>query len=300
LPCCIFTLQEAIVTKLLITADELKACLARPGHIVFDVRHDLADHRAGRQAYEAGHIPGALYLDHERQLSAPRTGRNGRHPLPDLADFAALMCSQGVTSDARVVVYDDSGSRFAAHLWWMLRWWGHRDAVVLDGGWTAWLASGGAVETGVNSPSVSEGRALQSIEAGLKPAMPVVSAQAVLENISKPAFSVLDARAGNRFRGEAEPMDPVAGHIPGALNRPCQENLKSDGCFKRPEQLRSEFQDVLQGCAADRVVHQCGSGITACHNLFAMELAGLHGSALYAGSWSEWCSDSSRPVATGP
>lgn len=287
------------MTKLLITSDELKSNIAQPGCIVFDVRHDLADHQAGRRAYEAGHIPGALYLDHEQQLSAPRTGHNGRHPLPDLADFAALMCFEGVTSDARVVVYDDSGSRFAAHLWWMLRWWGHRDVVVLDGGWAAWQACGGTVEKGTNSPSVSEGRALQSLEGDQKPAMQVVSAAAVLENISLPVFSVLDARAANRFRGEAEPMDPVAGHIPGALNRPCQENLKPNGCFKQPEQLRSEFQAVLQDRPANQIVHQCGSGITACHNLFAMELAGLPGSSLYAGSWSEWCSDASRPVATG-
>jgi len=287
------------VFKLLISVPELQERLARPDCLVFDVRHSLADHQAGRRAYESAHIPGALYLDHEQDLSAPRTGGNGRHPLPDLADFSALMCSQGLTSGSQVVAYDDGGGMFAAHLWWMLRWLGHERVAVLDGGWAAWLARGGATESGANSPSVSEGRALQSIGSSRQGAMPVVRADGVLANLREPVFSLLDARAENRFRGEVEPMDPVAGHIPGALNRPCSLNLRPDGRFKAPDVLRAEFEAVLRGRAAGQVVHQCGSGITACHNLFAMELAGLPGSALYPGSWSEWCSDPARPTAKG-
>ncbi|HWK63023.1 MAG TPA: sulfurtransferase [Eoetvoesiella sp.] len=284
---------------LLISAAQLREGLAGPGWLVFDVRHDLADHAAGRRAYEAGHVPGAIYLDHELQLAAPKTGSNGRHPLPALADFAALMRAQGLRPGIQAVVYDAGNSMFAAHLWWMLRWLGHENVAVLDGGWQAWLAAGGAVETRVNTGSVTEAQALQDRGYGSAPAMPAVDAAAVLANLEAPAFTVVDARAANRYRGEVEPMDPVAGHIPGALNRPNSLNVESDGRFKPPAALRAEFEALLGGVSAADVVHQCGSGITACHNLFAMELAGLKGSRLYPGSWSEWCSDPGRPVARG-
>lgn len=287
------------MTDLLIEAGTLRNRLARPGCLVFDVRHDLADHQAGRRAYEAGHIPGALYLDHEEQLSAPRTGRNGRHPLPDRGDFAALMRAQGLTARTEVVVYDAGNSMFAAHLWWMLRWLGHEAVSVLDGGWAAWVAIGAEVESGARMPRLSEAQAIQSQVLSGKPSMPVVDARGVLANLDDHRLTVLDARAPERFSGSVEPMDPVAGHIPGALNRPFRLNVEPDGRFKSPAQLRREFETLL-GDRLDRgIVHQCGSGITACHNLFAMELAGLRGSALYPGSWSEWCSDPARPVARG-
>lgn len=287
------------MTALLIQAETLQERLGRPGCLVFDVRHELADHRAGRRAYEAGHIPGALYLDHEVQLCAARTGRNGRHPLPDRGDFAALMRSQGLTARTEVIAYDAGNGVFAAHLWWMLRWLGHEAVSVLDGGWAAWQAAGGTVETGTRTPRLSEAQALQSQALSGKPSMPVVDARAVLANLDDHRLTVLDARAAARFSGSVEPMDPVAGHIPGALNRPFTLNLGADGRFKTPAQLREEFETLL-GDRLDRgIVHQCGSGITACHNLFAMELAGLRGSALYPGSWSEWCSDPARPVARG-
>lgn len=284
---------------LLISAPQLQEGLKSPGWLVFDVRHDLADHEAGRRAYEQGHVPGAIYLDHERQLAAPKTGRNGRHPLPEPGQFAALMKLQGLTPATQVVIYDGGNSMFAAHLWWMLHWLGHERSAVLDGGWPAWLDAGGAVETKVNVGSLTEARALEALDYGSAPAMPTADAAAVLANLDAPAFTVLDARAANRFRGEVEPMDPVAGHIPGALNRPNSLNVQSDGRFKPTAALRAEFEAVLGGRDPSLVVHQCGSGITACHNLFAMELAGLKGSALYPGSWSEWCSDPSRPVAKG-
>jgi thiosulfate/3-mercaptopyruvate sulfurtransferase len=287
------------MTALLIQAEALRERLTRPGCLVFDVRHDLADHQAGRRAYEAGHIPTALYLDHETQLSAPRTGRNGRHPLPDRADFAALMRAQGLTARTEVVVYDAGSGPFAAHLWWMLRWLGHEAVSVLDGGWTAWQALGAPVESGSRSASLSEAQAIQGLVLAGRPSMPVVDADAVLANLQDHRLTLLDARAPERYSGLSETIDPVAGHIPGALNRPFGLNLDADGRFKPPARLREEFQALL-GNRLDRgIVHQCGSGITACHNLFAMELAGLHGSALYPGSWSEWCSDPARPVARG-
>lgn len=287
------------MSNLLISAEDLRNNLSLRGWLIFDVRHDLSDHSAGRRAYQQGHIPGALYLDHETELSAPKTGSNGRHPLPERRDFAALMRSQGLTRQSQVVVYDAGNGMFAAHLWWLLRWLGHEHVRVLDGGWNAWLKAGGEVETGERAPSVTEAQALQSLGLPPQPAMPTVDAQAVLANISQPSFTLLDARTAERYRGENEPIDPVAGHIPGALNRPSTENLQEDCRFKPAERLRQEYLALLGGRKPEQVVHQCGSGITACHNLFAMELAGLGGSALYHGSWSEWISDPSRPMARG-
>lgn len=285
------------MSKLLIDAPTLVHELPSSGWLVFDVRHDLADHSVGKAAYEHAHIPGALYLDHESQLSATRTGRNGRHPLPARTEFAALMRTQGLAPHKQVVVYDAGNSMYAAHLWWMLRWLGHDKVAVLDGGWQAWVAAGGAVESGVNTPAATEAQAIENLGYSGRPNMPTVDAQAVLANIATPSFTVLDARAANRYRGEVEPMDPVAGHIPGALNRPNTLNVQDDGRFKPSSELRCDFDNLLQGRPAERIVHQCGSGITACHNLFSMELAGLPGSVLYPGSWSEWCSDPARPVA---
>lgn len=204
------------------------------------------------------------------------------------------MAAHGVTPETLVVAYDASGGMYAAHLWWMLRWLGHDRVAVLDGGWQAWQAAG--------LPTSTEAAAPVQAGAPVTPAAPLVGsvdAQAVLDNIARPAFTVIDARAANRYRGEVEPMDPVAGHIPGALNRPNGQNLQADGRFKDAAQLREEFTALLDGRDPGAIVHQCGSGITACHNLLSMEIAGTAGSRLYPGSWSEWCSDPSRPVAKG-
>lgn len=282
------------MTTTLITAADLSARLDSPDVRVFDVRHDLTNHSAGRQAYDAGHIPGARFLDHETELAAARTGKNGRHPLPDRAQFGALMAAHGVTPATLVVAYDASGGMYAAHLWWMLRWLGHDRVAVLDGGWQAWTVAGLPVSHDP-APAVQPGTPVEP----RKSLAGTVDAQAVLANIAQPSFTVIDARAANRYRGEVEPMDPVAGHIPGALNRPNGENLQPDGRFKTAEQLRAEFGSLLAGRDPASVVHQCGSGITACHNLLSMEIAGLTGSRLYSGSWSEWCSDPARPVAKG-
>jgi thiosulfate/3-mercaptopyruvate sulfurtransferase len=282
---------------LLIDVAQLQQAITTPGWLVFDVRHELSDHEAGRRAYEQGHVPGAIFLDHERQLSAHKTGHNGRHPLPALADFAVLMRLQGLTSKTQVVVYDAGNGMFAAHLWWMLRWLGHENVAVLDGGWQAWVAAGGKIETRVNTGAVTEAQALQSMGYGPAPAMPTVDAAEILSNVESGVLTVLDARAANRFRGEVEPMDPVAGHIPGAINRPSSLNIGPDGHFKPADVLRAEFEALLGATLPSNVVHQCGSGITASHNLFSMEVAGLKGSRLYPGSWSEWCSDPARPIA---
>lgn len=284
------------MSDLLINAQALAGKLPSAEWLVFDVRHDLADHAAGRRAYEQGHIPGAMYLDHERDLSAPKTGKNGRHPLPERHEFARFMSAQGLRPGRQVLVYDAGNSMFSAHLWWMLRWIGHDKVAVLDGGWAAWVAAGGAIEHGADTAPLTPAGTNNYPDHAT---MPTVDALAVLANIQQPAFTVLDARAADRFQGKIEPMDPVAGHIPGALSRPNSLNLQENGCFKPAVSLRSDFDQLLQGRSAQHIVHQCGSGITACHNLFAMELAGLHGSALYPGSWSEWCSDPSRPVERG-
>ena len=287
------------MTTTLISVSDLAARLAA-GQVdhgllrVFDLRHDLMDHSVGRRAYGEGHIPGARFLDHETELSAPRTGKNGRHPLPAPEHLAGLMAAHGVTPDTLVVAYDASGGQYAAHLWWMLRWIGHENVAVLDGGWPAWSAAGLATRSGQaqSLAPLPKARPRASLAGS-------VDAAAVLANIDKQDFVVVDARAANRYRGEVEPMDPVAGHIPGALNRPNTQNLEFDGRFKSPAQLRAEFEAVLGGRAPNEVVHQCGSGITASHNLLAMEIAGLAGSRLYPGSWSEWCADPARPVAKG-
>lgn len=283
--------------KYLISPQDLQQHRPPSGWLIFDVRHNLMDHEAGRAAYLESHIPGALFLDNETQLAGDADGTNGRHPLPDRREFAALMRSQGLTSRTQVVIYDAANGLFAARLWWMLRWLGHESVAILDGGWQAWVESGGKTESGERSPHLTEAQVIQSLSVPSKPLMPTVRANDLLSNLGSPSFTVVDARAPERYRGEVEPMDPIAGHIPDALNRPHTQNLNADGKFKTPEQLKADFEALLGETEPSDVVHQCGSGITACHNLFAMELAGLKGSVLYPGSWSEWVSDSQRPVA---
>ncbi|MGO3712898.1 sulfurtransferase [Alcaligenes aquatilis] len=279
--------------EFLISAEQVQANLNNSECLILDVRHDLIDHQAGRRAYEQGHIPGAVFLDHEFDLAAPKTGLNGRHPLPSRQVLAQLLQQSGLRDGMQVVVYDAQGSLFASHMWWMLRWLGHPQVAILDGGWQAWQQLGGAQESGPARPAP----AAAELSIPEQAAMPTVQTDQVLKNLSKPIFTVLDARAAERYRGDVEPMDPVAGHIPDALNRSHLNNLDEQGRFKPAEQLRQEYQDLLGTISAEMVVHQCGSGITACHNLFAMELAGLSGSSIYPGSWSEWVSDASRPVA---
>ncbi len=276
----------------LISAPELLARLGEANLRIVDCRHDLLDLEAGRRAYQSTHIPGALFLHLDEDLSAAKTGKNGRHPLPTPKLLAQRLGAAGIGDGHHVVAYDASGGAYAARLWWSLRWLGHRNVQVLDGGLPAWIAAGGAQDALLprQAPATLSVRAQDGW---------LVDAGAVQANLDQQAFVLIDARAPGRYAGEGEVIDPVAGHIPGALNRFFQLNLQADGRFKSPEVLRSEWLALLDGSDARDSVAQCGSGVTACHNLLAMELAGLPGARLYAGSWSEWCSDPARPVATG-
>lgn len=280
----------------LISSAALQSLLAQQVPVVLlDVRFDLADTAAGERAYAEGHLPGAHYLHLDRDLSGPRhdaQGRmRGRHPLPDAHAFAVLARSLGVRPGVQVVAYDAQGGVYASRAWWLLRWIGHRPVAVLDGGLPAWTAAGGDL---VRSVPERAAPAPAAAEAGR---IPTLDADALLAGLGR--VKLVDARAPERFRGDVEPLDPAAGHIPGALNRPFARNLGADGGFKPAAVLAEEFGRLLGGVSPSQVVHQCGSGVTACHNLLAMEHAGLPGSSLYPGSWSEWCADPARPLARG-
>lgn len=280
----------------LIDATELAAVIDQV--LLFDVRFDLARPDAGHEAWLQGHLPGAVYLHLDRDLSAPagsdQACSGGRHPLPTRAEVARRAHAWGVVPGRRVVVCDAQGGMFAARLWWMLRWLGHAEVQVLDGGVPAWVRAGGVLQTGVVLPQPAPGEGPAPLAAA--PGMATLGADALQAALGR--CCLIDARAPERWRGDVEPLDPVAGHIPGALNRPFSANLGADGRFLPPEALRAAFL-ALTAAAVGPVVHQCGSGVTACHNLLAMEAAGLTGSALYPGSWSEWCRDPARPVARG-
>jgi len=277
----------------LIDAVELAAL---PPHdvLIVDCRFDLADPDKGRRDYLDGHIPGAVFasLDHDLSDLSRQTEGLGRHPLPLESAFNALLSRWGWQAGMQVVSYDaGSGALAAARLWWLLRLVGMQQVAVLDGGYAAWLAAGLPVESGA-----ATARTATRVSLRYDASQMLVEHAALLGGASG---QLLDARAAPRYRGDVEPLDRVGGHVPGALNRPFADNLGSDGRFKSPAQLREEFAAVLGSTAPSDVVHMCGSGVTACHNLLAMEHAGLHGSRLYAPSWSGWVSDPSRPVATG-
>lgn len=265
---------------------------ANPAWRVFDCRHVLTDPGKGVESYAAGHVPGALHAHLDEVLAGPRSATQGRHPLPAVEVFIEWLGRCGVSAADTVVAYDDSGGIFAARLWWMLRWVGHRRAAVLNGGFAAWIAASLPVETGTQAVAATR-------YAGQPDDTRRVTVGHVEANLARRALQLVDARAANRFAGRDETLDPVGGHIPGALNRPYTFNLDAQGRFKAPEALRAEFLALLGDRAPGAVVHQCGSGVTACHNLLAMEWAGLRGSRLYPGSWSEWCSDPARGVETG-
>jgi thiosulfate/3-mercaptopyruvate sulfurtransferase len=278
----------------LISALEMSAHVADPNWVIVDCRHDLVNLSAGREAYAAAHLPNAVFADMETELSgAKRAGDGafrGRHPLPSRDAFLETLRGWGVNDDTQVVAYDAHGGMFAARLWWMLRWVGHEAVAVLDGGMAAWQAQGLPLTAEV--PAKARG----TISAR-SPLVSTVSADEVLANIAGGERTVVDARAADRFRGENETIDPVGGHIPGAKNRFFKDNLQADGRFKDAQQLKADFGGIVGDPA--RAIMQCGSGVTACHNLLALEVAGMPGAALYPGSWSEWCADPKRPVATG-
>jgi len=272
----------------LVSTEQLQQNLA--SWRVFDCRHDLAKPDLGEQQYREAHIPGALFAHLDRDLSARRENRGGRHPLPYPGAFLAWLGQQGLRPGDQVVCYDAGSGVIAARLWWMLRWVGHEAAALLDGGLAKWLAEGRATTAAV--PPVAH----TSYPARLREGA-VVGVGFVQER--RRELLLLDARAPARFRGEQEPIDPVAGHIPGAKNRFCNDNIGAGGIFKSREALQEEFRSVIGDKAPAEVVNYCGSGVSACHNLLAMEIAGLPGAKLYAGSWSDWISDPARPVVTG-
>ena len=280
----------------LISADRVRAALATDAApVLIDTRFDLADPAAGEASWRTGHLPGSIYLHLDRDLAGAKTGADGRfkgrHPLPARAAFAATLGRCGITPAAQVVALDAQGGIYAARLWWMLRWIGHAAVAVLDGGVAAWTAAGGALATDAPQPRPATPYPERPSLAGTIDAAELATALGRVR--------LLDARAGERFRGEVEPLDATAGHIPGALNRFFKDNLAPDGRFKTATQLRQDYEALLGARPAEQAVHQCGSGVTACHNLLAMEHAGLTGSVLYPGSWSEWSADPARPVARG-
>ncbi len=279
----------------LISASELKSRAQYLNIVVVDCRHDLTNPAYGREAYAAGHLPQARFAHLDELLSGPKTdaaGRfHGRHPLPDRQQFVQAMRELGINNDTQVVAYDAHGGMYAARLWWLLRWIGHSDVAVLDGGMAAWQALGETLTSETPAPATPGN--IQDLSSLVK----TVDAQALLDNLKSQTLQVVDARAPDRFRGENETIDAVGGHIPGAKNRFFKDNLQADGHFKSATQLREEWLSVVGDPQA--AVMQCGSGVTACHNLLALEVAGLPGAHLYPGSWSEWSSDPQRPVATG-
>jgi thiosulfate/3-mercaptopyruvate sulfurtransferase len=275
----------------IVTADQLHERLNDPKVVIFDCRHSLADFSLGRRMYDESHIPGAFFADVEADLAGTKTGTNGRHPLPDPEIFARFLRARGVSDDTQIVAYDGGGDMFAPRFWFLSRWIGHDAVAILDGGLGAWNARDYPVTAAPNQ-AVDEGE----LTVRLHPEY-LVDADYVLAHLKAPEMQLLDARAKERFSGETEPIDPVAGHIPGARQRWFKENFRADGTLKSPEELRNEFAST--GVDASRAVHQCGSGVSAAVNYFAMYHAGLKGSRVYNGSWSEWVADPSRPVETG-
>jgi thiosulfate/3-mercaptopyruvate sulfurtransferase len=276
----------------LVDADTLRANLNDASWRVIDCRHDLLHPESGAQAYAQGHIAGAVFAHLDHDLSGPKTGRNGRHPLPDPDQLVGRLRRWGIDPNTQIVVYDANGGQFAGRLWWLARWLGHDRVALLDGGWQAALKAGLTIEARPAEPP--PGR----FERG--PALShAVDLGAIHGARTDPGWLMVDARSPDRYAGANETIDPVAGHIPGAVNRFWQANLGPDGLFKSPAQLRSEFSALLAGRDAAHLIAQCGSGVTACHHLVAMQRAGLVGGRLFPGSWSEWISESSRPIAVG-
>jgi thiosulfate/3-mercaptopyruvate sulfurtransferase len=277
--------------RTLISTDALAARLDHPSFAIVDCRFRLDDVSWGEREWTAQHVPGAVYAHLDRDLSGEKSGRTGRHPLPDADVLAATLGRLGIADGIQVIAYDQDTGMFASRLWWLLRWLGHDAVAVLDGGFRKWTAEGRATSAGV------EQRAAREFVPQQRPEMAVAAAH-VAAHASNGSWRLLDARAPERYRGESEPLDRVPGHIPGASNHFYQWNLADDGTFRTPEELRAQFAPRLGGVDPGHVVSYCGSGVTACHNLLALEHAGMPGAKLYPGSWSEWSSDPARPVET--
>ena len=277
---------------MLISTTELAAKIGDSNCVIFDCRHDLFDAGKGEHLYRDGHIPGAIYANLDTDLSGEKNGSNGRHPLPSPAAFIAFLARNGVTNSSKMIAYDDVGGQFASRLWWLARWIGLTDVSLLDGGISKWIADGHALSRDV---PVAKAAALR----GHANPLMALNADEVAAGLKISSTTLIDARAPERYRGEVEPIDPVAGHIAGAKNRFYKENLNADLTMRAPAEIKSAFLSMMNAPMAEEVVHQCGSGVTACANIFAMEYAGLKGSKLYAGSWSEWITNPARPIVKG-
>jgi len=278
-------------SRTIVTVDELERRLGDPSWVIADCRHSLADFSLGRQQYDESHIPGAFFVSVEDELAGTKTGRNGRHPLPEPQAFAAVLREFGVKPDTQIVAYDAGADMFAARMWFLAKYIGHSAVAILDGGFAAWRAAGKPVTTQIPKRPAN-GTILAEVRSDL-----TVDVHAVLQSLRERHLTLLDARAADRFAGQNETVDPVAGHIPGARHRHFKDNFDERGLFKNPQQLRAEFERLQ--IDPDRMVHQCGSGVSSAVNLLAMEIAGIGGSRIYPGSWSEWIADPSRPIATG-
>ncbi len=277
----------------LIAASELRAHLEDPNWALVDCRFSLDDTERGRRNYLELHIPGAVYAHLDHDLSGKKIpGKTGRHPLPEIQIFTETLSKWGIDSGTQVVVYDDATGAMAARLWWMLHWLGHRNAALLDGGWLLWH------KTGLPSRTGQENRRLKCFVPQEVPDAYVIAGQ-VQKAAKDPNYVILDARSAPRYRGEVEPIDLVAGHIPGAVSAPCEENVSPEGTFFPPEILHRRFDNLIKSVPTENVICYCGSGVTAAHNLFAIAYAGLGMARLYAGSWSDWITDSARPIAKG-
>jgi thiosulfate/3-mercaptopyruvate sulfurtransferase len=271
----------------LISANQLEEIINSGEDVLLcDCRFDLVDMHAGRKSYEESHIPGAIYVDLDKDLSGAKNGVNGRHPLPSPEVWAQTKARLGISPNTLVVAYDKQGSVYASRLWWMLKATGHANVRVLDGGLDAWNGPMGTIP---REPTPCS----QAI--GVMPYTGLVPVDEVVNSLNSQKYKIVDARAEDRFHGQNETLDPIGGHIPGSMNRFFKNNLNKTA-FKTPEQLFKEFSECLGPIKASEVIHSCGSGVSACHNLLAMELAGFKGSRLYAGSWSEWCADPQRPI----
>jgi thiosulfate/3-mercaptopyruvate sulfurtransferase len=273
----------------LISTDVLAGHLVDSTWLIADCRYNLNDETWGRAQYEAAHVPGAVFVDVAHQLAGPRTGTNGRHPLPAIEDMAATFGRLGIADDIQVVAYDQEAGAFASRLWWMLRYLGHDAVAVLDGGFAKWTREGRPVRGGVETREPARFAPQPRKEMR-------VTVDETMAHLGDPSVLLIDARSPDRYAGKPDPLDTIYGHIPGARNRYYRHNVTEAGTMRSGRELRTDFEKVLAGTQASQVVMYCGSGITACHNLLAMEHAGLHGARLFAGSWSEWESDSGRPV----
>ncbi len=287
----IFSEIIAMTYQTIVSAEVLTKNLDNTNWVILDCRDSLVDADFGHRSYLEAHIPNASFCFLFNDFSSAITPTTGRHPLPDMAKLSKRLGDLGIDENAQVVVYDDMGGAIAARMWWQIRTLGHKNVALLDGGLKYWLSQNYPMTAEIKEPEKKDFQ-------GNFDSKQLIEVETVLENIKARNFGLLDARAAPRYRGEKEPFDPVAGHVPNAVNRDFMENLDEHGLFKSPKQLKIEFEAILEECPNQEIVHMCGSGVTANHNMLAMEIAGLTGSKLFLGSWSQWVTDPSRPVAT--